>query len=69
MKRSQHSMPMTLGRMAYPSDLTDEQWALLEPLIPAIAEDVAYWVPHPARDCQRHPLRLAKRMPMAHAAS
>jgi transposase len=44
MKRSQHRMPMTLGRMAYPSDLTDEQWVLLEPLIPAIAADVAYWV-------------------------
>ncbi|WP_169460993.1 transposase [Ktedonobacter racemifer] len=25
---------MTLGRKAYPSDLTDEQWELLEPLIP-----------------------------------
>jgi putative transposase len=30
--------------MAYPSDLTDEQWALLEPLIPAIASDAAYYV-------------------------
>ena len=32
-------------RKAYPSDLTDAQWELLEPLIPAIAEDatnVAY---------------------------
>ena len=27
-------MRMTLGRKAYPSDLTDEQWELLEPLIP-----------------------------------
>ena len=23
------------GRKAYPSDLTDEQWAIIEPLIPA----------------------------------
>jgi transposase len=41
-KRSQHRMPMTLGRLAYPSDLTDEQWALLEPLIPAISPEAAY---------------------------
>ena len=27
-------MHMTMGRRAYPSDLTEEQWALLEPLIP-----------------------------------
>jgi transposase len=27
-------MRMTLGRKAYPSDLTDAQWELLEPLIP-----------------------------------
>ncbi|MGH2639871.1 MAG: IS5 family transposase [Rhabdochlamydiaceae bacterium] len=44
MKRSQHRMPMTLGRQAYPSDLTDEQWKLLEPLVPAIAPDAAYHV-------------------------
>src|SRR5260370_31228270 len=32
-------------RKAYPSDLTDAQWEVLEPLIPAVAEDatnVAY---------------------------
>src|SRR2546426_9887029 len=27
-------MQTTMGRRAYPSDLTDEQWVLLEPLIP-----------------------------------
>jgi transposase len=27
-------MRMTMGRRAYPSDLTDEQWELLAPLIP-----------------------------------
>jgi transposase len=27
-------MRITLGRKAYPSDLTDAQWELLEPLIP-----------------------------------
>lgn len=27
-------MRMTMGRRAYPSDLTDEQWAILEPNIP-----------------------------------
>jgi transposase len=44
MKRSQHRMPMTLDRMAYPSDLTDAQWDVLQPLIPAIAPDAAYQV-------------------------
>jgi transposase len=43
-KRSQHRMPRTLNRDAYPSDLTDEQWELLEPLVPAIAPDAAYHV-------------------------
>jgi len=27
-------MRTTMGRRAYPSDLTDEQWAILEPFIP-----------------------------------
>ncbi len=27
-------MRTTMGRRAYPSDLSDEQWVLLEPLIP-----------------------------------
>jgi transposase len=44
MKRSQQRMPMTQGRIAYPSDLTDGQWAILEPLIPAIAADASYHV-------------------------
>lgn len=44
MKRSQHRQPMTLGRQAYPSDVTDEQWEKLEPLVPAIAPDAASWV-------------------------
>lgn len=44
MKRSQKRMPMTQGRIAYPSDLTDKQWEILEPLIPAIASDAAYYV-------------------------
>jgi transposase len=44
MKRCQHRMPMTLNRMAYPSDLTDAQWEILEPLIPAISPEAAYYV-------------------------
>jgi putative transposase len=44
MKRSQHRMPVTLGRSAYPSDLTDEQWELLEPLVPPVSPDAAYTV-------------------------
>src|SRR5258708_32581696 len=44
MKRSQHRLPKTLDRMAYPSDLTDAQWEVLQPLIPAIAADAAYQV-------------------------
>ena len=41
MKRSQHRMPLTLNRKAYPSDLTDEQWVLLEPLVPALSSEAA----------------------------
>jgi len=44
MKRSQQRMPMTLNRQAYPSDLTDEQWELLEPLVPALSAEAAYHV-------------------------
>jgi transposase len=44
MKRSQQRMPMTLNRMAYPSDLSDKQWEILEPLIPAISEEASYYV-------------------------
>ena len=44
MKRSQHRMPMTLGRQAYPSDLTNEQCELVEPLVPAISPHAAYHV-------------------------
>ncbi len=33
-KRSNTSMRITMGRRAYPSDLTDEQWELLASLIP-----------------------------------
>jgi transposase len=44
MKRSQERMPVTLNRQAYPSDLTDEQWALLEPLVPALSGEAVYHV-------------------------
>src|SRR5260370_7558076 len=44
MKRSHQRMPMTLNRQAYPSDLTDEQWELLEPLVPALSAEAAYHV-------------------------
>jgi putative transposase len=44
MKRSQQRMPVTLDRSAYPSDLTDEQWEVLEPLVPVISPDAAYVV-------------------------
>ncbi len=30
------------SRKAYPSDLTDAQWEILEPLIPALAEDATH---------------------------
>ena len=32
-------MKMTMGRRAYPSDLTDEQWEILEPLIPKPSQE------------------------------
>jgi transposase len=32
-------MRMTMGRKAYPSDLTDEQWELLASLIPELSLD------------------------------
>ncbi|HEY4385298.1 MAG TPA: IS5 family transposase [Ktedonobacteraceae bacterium] len=44
MKRSQQRMPRTLNQNAYPSDLTDEQWALLEPVVPALSPEAAYHV-------------------------
>lgn len=44
MKRSQHRLPRTLDRDAYPSDLTDAQWEVLEPLVPAISPEAAYHV-------------------------
>ena len=44
MKRSQQRMPRTLNRNAYPSDRTSEQWALLEPLVPALSPEAAYHV-------------------------
>jgi len=44
MKRSQHRLPRTCNRNAYPSDLTDAQWALVEPLVPAISPEAAYVV-------------------------
>jgi len=43
-KRSQHRLPMTLNRNAYPSDVTDAQWELLEPLVPALSPEAAYHV-------------------------
>ncbi len=42
MKRSQHRMPMILNHQAYPSDLTDEHWKLLEPLVPALSAELTY---------------------------
>ena len=44
MKRSQHRLPRTCHRNAYPSDLTDAQWELVEPLVPAISPEAAYAV-------------------------
>jgi transposase len=43
-KRSQHRLPTTLNRPAYSSDLTDEQWELVEPLVPALSPEAAYHV-------------------------
>lgn len=37
-------MPMTLDRQAYPSDLTDKQWEVLKPLVPALSPEVTYHV-------------------------
>jgi putative transposase len=43
-KRSSTPMESSQRRQAYPSDLTDEQWAILEPLIPAPAEDATHLI-------------------------
>ena len=52
------------SRKAYPSDLTDAQWELLEPLIPALAEDATN-VSYERREIESaHPLRLAQRLPV-----
>jgi Putative transposase of IS4/5 family (DUF4096) len=38
-RKAQLRREMMPSRKAYPSDLTDAQWEILEPLIPARAED------------------------------
>jgi transposase len=43
MRRSQHRLPVTIDRQAYPSDLSDEQWERLEPLIPVVSSQASYW--------------------------
>ena len=49
-------------RKAYPSDLTDAEWEILEPLIPAISEEASR-SNRATRDCQRHSLRLRSGCP------
>lgn len=46
-------------RKAYPSDLTDAEWEILEPLIPAISEEAAH-VKYTRREIESaDPLRAA----------
>jgi transposase len=48
-KRRKNPMFSTRLQRAYPSDLTDAQWELLEPLIPPLSPDAAYHL-HERRD-------------------
>jgi putative transposase len=56
-------------RKAYPSDLTDAEWEVLEPLIPAISPD-AVRVEHSRREIESaDPLRLTERLSVEIAAA
>ena len=60
------SMPAM--RKPYPSDLTDAQWAIIEPLIPVSRRRPAPHHRH-ARGPQRHLLPQPLRLPVGHAAA
>ena len=57
-------MKLSKNRKVYPLDLTERQWELLEPLIPAIGDGAASARLYAARNGEWHPLRLAKRLPV-----
>ena len=49
---------------AYPSDLTDVQWEVLEPLIPPLSPEAVYWL-HERREIESaHPVRVEERLPV-----
>ena len=52
-------MRMTMGRRAYPSDLTDEQWAILGPNIPQPSLEGRPPMVGASRGRQRDLVRLA----------
>jgi hypothetical protein len=61
-KKHKNSEEEMEDRKAYPSDLTDAEWEILEPLIPAISEEAAH-VKYTRREIESaHPLRLAQRL-------
>ena len=61
-------MSSTPARKAYASDLTDAQWAILEPLIPAAKHGGRPRKVRDARDRQRNALHQPERLPVGHAA-
>ncbi len=62
-------MRMTMGRRAYPSDLTDAQWEILASLIPEPSLEGRPPI-HSRREIESaHPLRVEKWVPVAAPSS
>ena len=59
---------MTLPRRRYPTDLTDAEWRLLAPLIPASKPGGRPPIPRPPQAGQRHGLLAASRLRLAAVA-
>ncbi|HEX4206362.1 MAG TPA: hypothetical protein VHZ51_19620 [Ktedonobacteraceae bacterium] len=62
-------MRTTMGRRAYPSDLTDKQWAFLEPLIPEPSTQGRPVEIERRELVSAHPLRQASWVCLASSAS
>ncbi len=62
-------MRMTMGRRAYPSDLTDAQWEMLASLIPEPSPQGRPPILWRREIESAHPLRAQKRLPVAAPSS
>ena len=62
-------MLSTPARKSYPSDLSDAQWTILEPLVPAAKHGGRPRQSRDAGDRQRDVLHQSQRLPVGHAAA